>query len=75
MTGISWKKSPFSTDGNDCIELSRNGGTAFLRESADPEVVLRIGLRALRALFGSIGAGRDSSTPLCDVPHRSEFCA
>lgn len=54
MPDVMWQKSSFSS-GNingDCVELARGpeGGRVWLRESAEPGVVLRGSARRVGAL-------------------------
>jgi hypothetical protein len=49
---ISWRKSSFSADGNNCLELAMTPGAAVhIRESDDPAVVLNTTPARLAALL------------------------
>ncbi|MGP3970498.1 DUF397 domain-containing protein [Streptomyces sp. 6N223] len=60
---ISWQKSSFSAQGNNCIELAcpKPEGPVHFRESEDPEIVLTTTpdrLRSLLAIVRSEAAAR-----------------
>ncbi|WP_344265824.1 DUF397 domain-containing protein [Streptomyces sodiiphilus] len=47
-----WQKSSYSSQGNNCVELSADGsGRVLLRESEAPGTVLASGPERLRALL------------------------
>lgn len=37
MTQPTWRKSTFSTSGNDCVELAQGDDAILLRDSKHPE--------------------------------------
>ncbi|GAA0696023.1 hypothetical protein GCM10009548_80540 [Streptomyces malaysiensis subsp. malaysiensis] len=59
MTDVKWRKSSFSTDGANCVELAVTDGISIhIRESDEPEAVIRTSPAALGVLIGAIKAGR-----------------
>lgn len=54
---LHWQKSSFSADTGSCIEIAEEGDQIFLRESDDPEVVVRTTRRKLRAFLEGAKAG------------------
>ncbi|RLU96767.1 DUF397 domain-containing protein [Streptomyces griseocarneus] len=56
MSDISWQKSSFSTEDNDCIELSRSAGTLRMRESDVPQLVITTSPAKLRAFLLGVKA-------------------
>lgn len=52
-----WRKSSFSADTGSCVELAEEGGDILLRESDDPEVVVRTSRKKLRAFLAGAKAG------------------
>ncbi|MFE7462844.1 DUF397 domain-containing protein [Streptomyces sp. NPDC057499] len=56
---IQWRKSSKSSDadGNDCLELAEHGGEILLRESDNPDVVIRTTRAKLRAFLGGVKEG------------------
>lgn len=54
---LHWQKSSFSADTGSCIEIAEQGDWIFLRESDDPEVVVRTTRRKLRAFLEGAKAG------------------
>ncbi|MEU8479012.1 DUF397 domain-containing protein [Streptomyces hygroscopicus] len=41
MSDLTWRKSSFSTDGANCVELAAVADGIRLRESDEPDTVLR----------------------------------
>ncbi|WKK21026.1 DUF397 domain-containing protein [Streptomyces olivoreticuli] len=56
-TFIAWQKSSFSESQGSCVEIARHEGGIVMRESDDPEVVVRITTVRLRALIASVKSG------------------
>ncbi|MFF8610167.1 DUF397 domain-containing protein [Streptomyces sp. NPDC015346] len=55
---IHWRKSSFSEDSDgNCLELATHGGDILVRESDDPEVVVRTSPQKLRAFLAGVKAG------------------
>lgn len=56
---IQWRKSSKSSSAADgeCLELARVGGEILLRESDNPEVVVRTTPAKLRAFLGGVKGG------------------
>jgi hypothetical protein len=54
---ILWRKSSFSTNTGNCIELAVHEGEVLVRESDDPEVVVRTTREKLRAFLAGAKAG------------------
>ncbi|GAB2878521.1 DUF397 domain-containing protein [Streptomyces mayteni] len=52
----SWQKSSFSSEGNNCLEVAAapRGGAVLLRESDEPDTVLRATPARLRALLATV---------------------
>ncbi|MFF4156084.1 DUF397 domain-containing protein [Streptomyces sp. NPDC001678] len=57
MSEFKWQKSSFSTEGNECVELSRSGETVLVRESDTPSLVLTTAPGKLRGLLIGVKAG------------------
>ncbi|WP_370420306.1 DUF397 domain-containing protein [Streptomyces sp. QH1-20] len=51
MSKITWQKSSFSGDRDDCIELSRQEDAILMRESDDPGVIVTTSPDKLRAFI------------------------
>lgn len=51
---IQWRKSTQSSsaEGNNCLELADFGGEILMRESDNPDVVIRTSRAKLRAFLG-----------------------
>lgn len=56
---IQWRKSSKSSgaEGNNCLELAEDGGEILLRESDNPDVIVRTTRTKLRAFLGGAKAG------------------
>jgi hypothetical protein len=54
---LRWRKSSFSADTGACIEVAEDDGVVFLRESDDPDVIVRTTRRKLRAFLQGVKAG------------------
>ncbi|GAA0350373.1 hypothetical protein GCM10010319_29060 [Streptomyces blastmyceticus] len=55
---ITWLKSSYSADTGNCLEIARRGGDVFVRESDDPETVLRIYPEKLQAFLMGVKTGK-----------------
>ncbi|WP_262705259.1 MULTISPECIES: DUF397 domain-containing protein [Streptomyces] len=58
MPDIKWRKSSFSTDAANCVELAAAPGGIHMRESDEPEAVVRTTPAALGVLIRAIKTGR-----------------
>ncbi|QDL71593.1 DUF397 domain-containing protein [Streptomyces malaysiensis] len=58
MSDVKWRKSSFSTDGANCVELVAAPGCIYMRESDEPEAVIRTTPAALGVLIRAVKAGR-----------------
>lgn len=54
---LRWRKSSFSADTGACIEVAEKGDFVFLRESDEPDVIVRTTRRKLRAFVEGAKAG------------------
>ncbi|MFJ3532167.1 DUF397 domain-containing protein [Streptomyces sp. NPDC090132] len=56
---IQWRKSSKSSsaEGNNCLELAESGGEILMRESDNPDVIVRTTRAKLRAFLGGAKAG------------------
>lgn len=54
---LRWRKSSFSADTGACVEVAEEGDWVLLRESDDPDVVVRTTRRKLRAFLEGAKAG------------------
>ncbi|MFI1190726.1 DUF397 domain-containing protein [Streptomyces californicus] len=56
---VQWRKSSKSSnaEGSDCLELAEHGGEILLRESDNPDVVVRTTRAKLRAFLGGAKEG------------------
>ncbi|MFH8474514.1 DUF397 domain-containing protein [Streptomyces sp. NPDC018000] len=56
---IQWRKSSKSADadGNNCLEIAEYGGEILMRESDNPDVVIRTTRAKLRAFLGGAKGG------------------
>ncbi|MFF7456038.1 DUF397 domain-containing protein [Kitasatospora sp. NPDC008115] len=57
MASQTWQKSSYSGANNDCVEVRAAVGHVELRESEDPDVIVRPPLIALTGLLDAIKAG------------------
>ncbi|MFB6816428.1 DUF397 domain-containing protein [Streptomyces sp. NPDC056347] len=57
--GIQWRKSSKSSnaEGNNCLELAERGDEILLRESDNPDVIIRTTRAKLRAFLGGVKEG------------------
>ncbi|MER5885726.1 DUF397 domain-containing protein [Streptomyces sp. NPDC001941] len=57
---LHWEKSQFSTDasGSNCLELALDGDIVLLRESEQPEVVIRTSRAKLQAFLDGANSGQ-----------------
>jgi hypothetical protein len=37
LAGVQWRKSSYSTGGNQCVEVARLAGSIAVRDSKDPD--------------------------------------
>ncbi|AQA13215.1 DUF397 domain-containing protein [Streptomyces samsunensis] len=59
MSDLTWQKSSFSDGaGPNCVELAAAHDGIRIRESDEPEAVIRTSPAALGVLIGAIKAGR-----------------
>ncbi|MEU3184521.1 DUF397 domain-containing protein [Streptomyces sp. NPDC006923] len=56
---IEWRKSSRSSDsdGSNCLELAEQGGEILIRESDNPDVIIRTTRVKLRAFLGGAKQG------------------
>lgn len=56
---IQWRKSSKSADAedNNCLELAEFGGEILMRESDNPDVIIRTSRAKLRAFLGGAKEG------------------
>lgn len=54
---IPWLKSSFSDGNGNCLETASCDGDVLMRESDDPEVVVRTTTRVLRAFLTDVRDG------------------
>lgn len=54
---IQWRKSSFSEQSGNCLELAVIGGHVLLRESDDPDVIVRTTPAKLEAFLAGAKAG------------------
>lgn len=59
MSEIQWRKSSKSSnaEGSDCLEIAELGGEILMRESDNPDVVVRTTRVKLRAFLSGAKAG------------------
>ncbi|MFI5769739.1 DUF397 domain-containing protein [Streptomyces sp. NPDC051658] len=55
---VHWRKSSYSADTGSCVEVAEGGGDIFLRESDEPEVIVRVTRKELLGLLAGIRAGK-----------------
>ncbi|MGY0060557.1 DUF397 domain-containing protein [Streptomyces sp. LZ34] len=58
MSTYLWRKSSFSGDASNCVNVAADNGVIALRESDEPDVVLTTTPAALRAFIRGTKAGR-----------------
>ncbi len=59
MTDLKWRKSSFSTDvGANCVELATTPNGIHIRESDEPDAVLRTSPAALRSFIRAVKTAR-----------------
>lgn len=52
MSDVKWRKSSFSTDGANCVELAVTDGISIhIRESDEPNAVIHTSPAALRSFI------------------------
>jgi hypothetical protein len=54
---IHWRKSSFSEQAGNCLEVASCGGDILVREGDDPDVIVRTTPQKLRALLEGAKAG------------------
>lgn len=54
---ISWRKSSKSTDTGNCLEVAMLDGEILIRESDDPDRIIRTTRSKLRAFIDGAAAG------------------
>jgi hypothetical protein len=56
---IQWRKSSKSSnaEGSDCLELAEQGSDILMRESDNPDVIIRTSRAKLRAFLGGAKEG------------------
>ena len=58
MDALVWQKSSDSTEGANCVEVGGGvDGRIRVRESDEPEAVLRVSRRGMRGLLGAVKGG------------------
>ncbi|MEU7367667.1 DUF397 domain-containing protein [Streptomyces hygroscopicus] len=57
MSDVKWRKSSFSTDGANCVELAATWDGIRIRESDEPDAVLRTSPAALGVFIHAVKAG------------------
>ncbi|NUS81943.1 MAG: DUF397 domain-containing protein [Streptomyces sp.] len=58
MSTYLWRKSSFSGDASNCVNVAAADGVIAMRESDEPEVILTTTPAALRAFIRGTKAGR-----------------
>ncbi|MEV6132279.1 DUF397 domain-containing protein [Streptomyces violaceusniger] len=58
MSQLNWRKSTFSENQANCVELAAAPGGIRMRESDEPEAVIRTTPAALGALIRAVKVGR-----------------
>ncbi|ASQ96108.1 DUF397 domain-containing protein [Streptomyces sp. 11-1-2] len=62
MPDIKWRKSSFSTDAANCVELAAVANGIRIRESDEPDAVLHTSPAALGVFIRAVKAGRLNRT-------------
>lgn len=57
LSGVKWRKSSFSDQAGNCLELAELDGAILVRESDDPTVVVCTSRQKLRAFLEGAKAG------------------
>jgi hypothetical protein len=57
MSGIVWKKSSFSGDRDDCVELGLLNGCIVIRESDYPGTIVATSAKRLEVLVKNVKVG------------------
>ncbi|MEX2984591.1 DUF397 domain-containing protein [Streptomyces sp. C36] len=57
MSEVTWKKSSFSGDRDECVEAGKLDGKVVIRESDDPEVIVSTTPAKWRAFILGVKAG------------------
>lgn len=58
MSTYQWRKSSYSADAGNCVNVAAANGNIAMRESDEPDVVLTTTPAALRAFIRGTKAGR-----------------
>ncbi|MES4901465.1 MULTISPECIES: DUF397 domain-containing protein [unclassified Streptomyces] len=58
MSTYQWRKSSYSADAGNCVNVAAANGNIAIRESDEPEAILTTTPAALRAFIRSTKAGR-----------------
>ncbi|MFB7760084.1 DUF397 domain-containing protein [Streptomyces xiamenensis] len=59
MPDLTWQKSSFSAEASNCVNIAMDpDGTLWLRESDEPEVVLKARASRTHGLLIAIKSGR-----------------
>ncbi|MEU0804223.1 DUF397 domain-containing protein [Streptomyces sp. NPDC005970] len=58
MSRYQWRKSSYSPNSSNCVNVAVSDHAVFLRESDDPDVVLTTTPAALRSFIRGTKAGR-----------------
>ncbi|GHJ27294.1 hypothetical protein TPA0910_17270 [Streptomyces hygroscopicus subsp. sporocinereus] len=62
MPTYQWRKSTYSPNSSNCVNVATRDGVVLLRESDDPDVVLTLAPPALRAFIRAVRAGEFDRT-------------
>ncbi|MGW7658133.1 DUF397 domain-containing protein [Streptomyces asiaticus] len=57
VSGYQWRKSSYSANSSNCVNVAADGNGIALRESDDPDVILTTTPAALRAFIRAAKAG------------------
>ncbi|MFD8380608.1 DUF397 domain-containing protein [Streptomyces sp. NPDC059679] len=58
MSTYQWRKSSYSADAGNCVNVAAADGNVAIRESDEPEAILTTTPAALRAFIRGTKAGR-----------------